>query len=64
MGKREKRSINNRVFPVTFDLNFILDGSPIHMHLQENPKIHTNVEVLALNKGSIIRRYLNDEEVS
>lgn len=64
VGGRVKRSVSSNTYPVTFDLDLTLDGSPIHLHLQKNTKIKTNVETLALDKGSFIRKYVNEEEVS
>lgn len=63
-GGRGKRSINNKIFPSVLDLDFAVNGRPMHMHLQENTKVQTNVELFVLNEGSIIRKDIKDDDVS
>lgn len=60
---RHRRTVYTKDHPQSYDLEFQINRSTVHLHLEQNNYIHTNVPTFFLKDESIIQEYIVDDEV-
>lgn len=63
-GGRQRRSANEPVHSETYDLDFSLSGSAVHLHLTKNNHINAFAPLLSLQGGVLKSLDVDDDTVS
>lgn len=60
---RHRRTVDIKDHPESYDLEFLIERSKVHLHLVQNNEINTNVQTFVLKDGFLIQDDLGDDEV-
>ncbi|VDI66892.1 Hypothetical predicted protein [Mytilus galloprovincialis] len=59
---RHRRTVDIKDHPESYDLEFLIERSKVHLHLVQNNEINTNVQTFVLKDGFLIQDDLGDDE--